>query len=262
LSGDGFQKAGKASRNAMGNLLHVDIGAFEGVRLAAAPVIRVRQRDFDPRSATVMVVGSAIETFGRGPAPDSEAMRSLIPMLTTGLAREGLNLVTCSAPGIQDQVSGAYARESGRGVIVDLVVTLHPDSDNAFGAHAPEGFRPQGDVTVHCGMPFEILGCLAAQLCDVVVVVSGGLGSVIETSIAAMRECPIISLAHTGGAAEMIAPMLSRFKASNRGLVAIEARTAEEFERALGEIVGRFGAAGGHTRLARLHAELKAAGAC
>lgn len=190
---------------------------------------------------------------------ESEAIESLIPRLTRALAQEALNLVTCSAPGIPDQISRSYAAQSGRGFILDLVVTEHPESEDSFGAYAPHGFRCHGDISVYCGMPFEMLACLAAQVCDVVVVVSGGLGSVIETSITAMRECPVITLVETGGAAEMIAPMLSRFKASNRGLDVREVRTIADFERELGLVVAAFRAAQTTTNLAPICAELHSA---
>jgi hypothetical protein len=246
----------KAPRESIVPTRPLDIASFEGVKLRAAPVACSNLRETNPWAPTVLVVGSSIETTGRGPAIGSETIRSVILPLTDALARERASLVTCAAPGVSDLVARAYQVNPGRGTILDLVVTSHPGDDETFGAYAPRGFTCHGDISIYCGMPFEVIGCLAAQVCDIVVVISGGLGSVIEVSIAAMRERPIISFVETGGAAEMIAPMLSRFKAVNRSLDVREVSTNDEFGVQFDALASRFRAAGTRTNLAALLDEL------
>ncbi len=229
------------------------LGCFEGVVLRDVWVNvagLVRASD----GPTALIVGSAIELEQDGARmADVTTIRRICQEVAEELVQRGYNLVSNGSPGVPDMVMSRFTSVPGaeRGVAVQLSVLLTPADDSSRHGDAPDGFPIGGDLTVFCNVPFPVLSTMAPQICDVVVVVGGGLGTVFEASASVMADLPIVC--HVGGlgASTVIDPLFQSFTSRYRNLDVRIVANREELSTTLKGIAEGFDGAGRRSRLLR-----------
>ena len=156
--------------------------------------------EIDEFAPTVLIAGSAVELEDREipVAPDS-VLSEHCTAIAGILVKHRLNLVSDACPGIPHVVEREYIRQSGRGAAIDLSVLRTPDDLDTTRAYSPTGFPAGGDILVFCGSGFEVLSIVNTHCADVILVIGGGLGSLMEGIIAVVNDLPVVCFSPSGG---------------------------------------------------------------
>jgi len=212
---------------------------------------------FDPGAPTALIVGSALEFEGEGRRLAArQDLTALCEGLASSLSRLGFNLVNGACPGLPDDVMKVYSSASRSGASVGLSAYPSPIDHKAGKAFAPDGFPLNADITVFCGTGFELLNVLNTLCADILVVVGGGIGTLLEVASAAEQELPVICLGPSGGMASEVEAILRRYIAEFKHFGVSTVETVDGIEAELAAFVERFRGRGGRSRMAPLVSEL------
>jgi hypothetical protein len=225
-----------------------------------------RPIDLDERTPAVLIVGSAVELIDRSMAIVSGAdLQEHCQAVGRLLASRGLNLVADACPGIPQLIEQAYLASRPRGVVVDLSILRGPHEPDTDRAYSPTGFPAGGDLLIFCGTGFEVLSIVNTYCADVVLLVGGGLGSLMEGIIAVISDLPVVCYSPAGGVAGEMQPLFERYRSRYKNLQIETVSTLDALDDYLQEFSTRFHRAGRSSRLgnfcAALDPELHSAGA-
>lgn len=227
---------------------------MQDIHGAELPFIRAELRrtvNLHELGPTVLVVGSAVELEDRAVplVPDAE-LRSQCAAIADMLVRHGMNLVSDACPGIPNLVEGEYVTRPGRGLAVDLSILRGPDETMTTRAYSPSGFPSIGDVLLFCASGFEVLSIINTHCVDLVLVIGGGLGSLMEGIIAVVNDLPVLCYSPAGGIAGEMQAIFERYLTRYKTLRITTCGTAEALDAALAAFAGEFLSAGPPSRLA------------
>ena len=166
-------------------------------------------------------------------------------------------MVSDACPGIPNLVEEAYVNLPGRGIALDLSILRGPDELTTHRAYSPSGFPAIGDVLLFCGSGFEVLSIINTYCADVVLVVGGGLGSLMEGIIAVVNDLPVVCFSPSGGVAGEMQPLFERYRSRYKNLRITTCRTVSELDAVFAAFVRDFLRQGATSRLvgflSRLH---------
>jgi methylase of polypeptide subunit release factors/predicted Rossmann-fold nucleotide-binding protein len=214
---------------------------------------------FDERAPTALVVGSALEFEGKERRLASrDELAEVCARLGQTLALKGFNLVNGACPGLPDDVMCHFIATPNRGLALGLSAYPSPLSHTEHKPFAPDGFPLRADVTVFCGTGFELLNVLNTLCADVLIVVGGGLGALLEAATAVEQELPVLCYSPSGGMANELHSLLGRYVAKFKNYSASSFNSFDELVESLSEFAGRFRQISKPSRLTVLIHEIQA----
>ena len=212
----------------------------------------------DERLPTVLIVGSAIELNERTvPIVDAGALDEYCQGIATTLARLGFNIVSDGCPGIPDRIESYFASQPVRGISLALSVLRGPDEHQTDRAYSPTGFPVSGDIRLFCGTGFEMLSILNTYSADLVLVVGGGLGSLMEGAIAVINDLPVVCFSPAGGISGEMQALFERYRSQYKNLQIATCETMADLVLFLEGFAGDFQRRREHSRLHGLLSRLQ-----
>ena len=162
------------------------------------------------RKPQILVIG-----YGEAHCP-SDAYKTA-RVVGAEVARQGAVLVTGGLGGVMRAASEGARNEGG------LVVGIVPQSEKEYA-------NPFCDVVIATGIG-HARDFITAYSADAVIVVGGGVGTMVEASAAYLQRIPIVSIRGSGGTADKIADSYL----DDRRLVKVEGETSpvKAVERAI-----------------------------
>lgn len=233
--------------------LQAEITAFKGITLRDAWIEISRDCTFRESDPTVLVVGSALEFEGasRGLASQSELQR-LCQKIAQVLADLRCNLVNGACPGLPDHVMREFTDRRQRGVAVGLSAYTTPNQHQCPKDFAADGFPLTSDLTIFCGTGFELLNVLNTLCVDILIVIGGGVGTLLEAATAVEQEIPVLCLSPSGGIATMARDLLYKFIADFKSFSISDAKSVDDLSEQLTGFATKFRSAGRHSKLSAL----------
>ncbi len=172
--------------------------------------------------------------------------------IATRLAALRFNIMTNGCPGVPQAIVEHYIAARERELAIDLSALKYPGQVTSPRGVSPSGFPSSGDVTFYCDVNFEVLSAMNPHFVDCVIVVGGGLGSLLECISAVMNDLPIICFGSFGGAAELIPPLFHQHQSGHLKLVLHECRSIQELSQSLHSVASGFLAKERTTNLSKL----------
>lgn len=206
-----------------------------------------RARLFDAARPTALIIGNAINT-DRLEGADSEAFARVGELL----AAQHFNIVTNACPGVPQQIVERYLDAPQRELVVDLSALKYPGEKTSTRGLSPCGFPSVGDITFYCDANFEVLSAVNPRFVDCVVVIGGGLGSLLECITAVMNDLPVVCFAPFGGVADLIPQLFRDHQSGHLELVVHKCVTVKDLSLALQDVELRHVRRGQQTNLASL----------
>ena len=237
-----------------------EIRSFQNIVLNDCWVSVSSARVFDPNQPTVLIVGSTLEFDGEDRRlASAERLQEVCNHIGASIASSGFNLVNGACPGLPDMVMQSFIGSNPRGLAIGLSAYPSPMEHAVGKPFAPEGFPVTADVTVFCGTGFELLNVLNTLCADVLVVVGGGVGTLLEAATAVEQQIPVLCLGETGGVSAEIEALLRKYVAKFKSYNVETVDTVSDLSARLSEISLEFKASGAHSRVAGLIGEISAA---
>jgi hypothetical protein len=197
--------------------------------------------EIDEFAPTVLIAGSAVELEDRTIplAPDS-VLSGQCRRIAEILVKYRMNLVSDACPGIPHIVEREYIKQTGRGVAVDLSVLRTPDDLDTTRAYSPTGFPASGDILVFCGSGFEVLSLVNTYCSDIILVIGGGLGSLMEGIIGVVNDLPVVCFSPSGGIAQEMQALFERYRSKYKNLQIMTCRSLEALDVFLASFASDF----------------------
>ena len=197
--------------------VRVALRAFPGVVIEDSWVQIKSSYQFLREAPTALVVGSALE-FDDGPRKlaDRKTLGKYCEDIGRMLARHHFNVINGACPGLPDMAMEAFNASSRRTLSVGLSAYDSPRTHMDPKKFAPHGFPLSADITVFCGTGFELLNVLNTLCADLLIVVGGGVGALLEAATAVEQELTVLCLGPSGGVSvdlhSLLAKYIARFK--------------------------------------------------
>ena len=237
--------------------IRAGIHAFPGILIEDAWIQRHCIVDFEPSTPTALVVGSALE-FEDGPRKlaDQGTLGAYCAQLGEILAQERFHLVNGACPGLPDIVMGAFNSSSRSTTSVGLSAYTSPGSHIDPKEFAPDGFPISADTTVFCGTGFELLNVLNTLCADILIVVGGGVGTLLEAATAVEQELTVLCLEPSGGISRELRSLLSKYVADFKNFDVKKCEDLGDIRASLRDFRSKFVKSGRITRLAGLKEDI------
>lgn len=189
----------------------------------------------------VLVIGSAVELEDRMvPLVPVGILEAQCEQVADILARQGVNLISDACPGIPNIIERKFVTFARRGVALDLSVLRCPDDNETARAYSPSGFPACGDIRLYCASGFELLSIINTYCTDIVLIVGGGLGSLMEGIIAVVNDLPIVCYSPPGGIASEMQPLFERYRSRYKNLRITTCATIKALDDFFAEFVVDF----------------------
>ena len=237
--------------------VRVEIRAFPGILIEDAWIHRRCAVDFEPSTPTALVVGSALEfESGSRRLADQRTLGDYCVQLGKILAQERFHLVNGACPGLPDIVMEAFNSSSRSTTSVGLSAYLSPGSHTDSKEFAPDGFPISADTTVFCGTGFELLNVLNTLCADILIVVGGGVGTLLEAATAVEQELTVLCLESSGGISRELRTLLSNYVAKFKDLDVRSCEDLDDIRAFLRDFRNEFVKAERKTRLSGLKEDI------
>jgi tRNA1(Val) A37 N6-methylase TrmN6/predicted Rossmann-fold nucleotide-binding protein len=235
----------------------VGIKAFTGIVIEDSWVQINRNFSFREGTPTALVVGSALE-FDDAPRGllDRNTLEEYCRTVGEILARSEYNLVNGACPGLPDAAMAAFNSSPRSTLSLGLSAYLSPKEHLGPKDFAPDGFPLSADITVFCGTGFEILNVLNTLCADLLIVVGGGIGTLLEAATAVEQELTVLCLEPSGGISEELSSLLSRYVASFKSFDVRVCKDLHEMETHLSQFRDAFLGSKARSRLSPLVKEI------